>query len=60
MSEDRDAGADIFRRGMLLRMVAEAVAAADEEHGDGADFRYRHAVVTGTAGEAAAGAGDGG
>ena len=35
MGEDLDTGVDVFGGGVFVGMMGEAVAAADEEHGDG-------------------------
>lgn len=60
MGEDLDADTDVLRAGEFIRVVAESVAATDEQHGDRADARNDNAVVAGTAGKAEAGASDGG
>lgn len=38
MGEHFDAGGDVFRRRVFVLMMAESLTAADEEHGNGADF----------------------
>ena len=59
MGEDLDADADVGRSGEFIRVAAKSVAAADEQHGDRADGGNDDAIVTGTAGEGEARAGDG-
>ena len=60
MGENFDADTDVGRTSEFTRVVAESVAAADEQHGDRADARNDNAIVAGTAGKAEARAGDGG
>ena len=59
MGEDLDAGFDVLGGGVFVRVMGEAVAAADEEHGDGHGGGEGDAIVTGTADEGFAKAGDG-
>lgn len=54
-----DAGVDVFGRGVFVGVMGEAVAATDEEHGDGHGGSEGDAVVAGAADEGSVMAGDG-
>ena len=54
-----DAGVDVFGGGVFVGVMGEAVAAPDEEHGDGHRGSECDAVVAGAADEGSVVAGDG-
>ena len=60
VSEDVDAGGNVFGGGELVGVMGEAVATADEDHGDGHDGGEGDAVVSRSAGDDAVLASDGG
>ena len=53
-----DTGVDVFGGGVFVGMMGEAVAAADEEHGDGHGGSEGNAIVSGAADEGSVVAGD--
>lgn len=57
--EHLDAGGDVFGRGVFVRVMGKPAAATHEDHAHGANGGERDRIVTGTAGKAETGAGDG-
>ena len=60
MGEDVDTGGDVFGRGIFIGVMGKAVAAADENHGDGHHGGEDDAIVTGSTWDDSFVASDGG